>query len=134
MTISNPPAMLNPPGHLDRIMPARTRWQMLRHSIPFGIAVSAFNVRMNFPADLPASDREHLIHVAHIFAHVLRGPALLTSVAAPQSFDAWAAAIARQYDLQHPQVYSAVQLLRRVHQASHGLSSPATDNPGKARP
>lgn len=107
------------------------RWQVQRHAPPFGIAVSMFNVRMSFPAELPANDREHLIHAANIFAHVLRTPALLAPV---HSFDAWAAAIARQYDTQHPKVYSAVQVLRRMHQACHELSSSSIDNPRKAQP
>ena len=33
------------------------RWQVQRYEPPFGIAVSAFNVRMSFPADLPANER-----------------------------------------------------------------------------
>lgn len=107
------------------------RWQVQRNEPPFGIAVSVFNVRMSFPAGLPANDRDHLIHVASVFAHVLRTPALLAPV---HSFDAWAAAIACQYDTQHPKVYSAVQMLRRVHQACHELSSSSIDNPRKAQP
>jgi hypothetical protein len=123
------------PSDCSQASRAGSRWQVQQHEPPFGIAVSSFNVRMSFPADLSAHDRDHLIELAHAFAHVLRAPALLAPTHSfDHSFDDWATAIARQYDMQHPKVYSAVQMLRRMHQVCDELSSASINSFGKALP
>jgi len=116
----------------------RPRWQVHRHAPPFGIVAGPFNARLSFPADLPERERERLIHVATAFAHVLRTPSAMARL---HGFDAWAAAIARQFDLHHPKVCSACLRLRRIHAACCAAqraeiagADPFIEHPGKEQP
>lgn len=94
-------------------MPAPApKWRIQAHAQPYGIAVNAYNSKLNFPADLAAEDKEELMHLARAFGHVLRAPI----VSAPRhSFADWAHEITRVYDAGEPRTFAAVARLRRLH-------------------